>query len=138
MEKIYSAIPHRPPFLFVDKIHHIDDSRITTTKHIDKSEQFFLGHYPDYPIMPGVLICEAIFQTGAILLSNSLKEKDSYPVLTQIKKTKFRANVFPGDVLEMEVILKDRVSRAFYLEGRARVLNKLVVYTEFVGTMVKK
>lgn len=70
MEQILKAIPHRPPFLFVDKVIELTDTKIRAIKAINPEEPFFKGHYPGNPIMPGVLICESIFQTGAILLSS--------------------------------------------------------------------
>ena len=74
-EQILNAIPHRPPFLFVDEIVEQTDDHIVTRKRIDPEEPFFKGHYPDYPIMPGVLICECVFQAGAILMSTKYPSK---------------------------------------------------------------
>ncbi|MGA1825111.1 MAG: 3-hydroxyacyl-ACP dehydratase FabZ [bacterium] len=135
-DEIYDAIPHRPPFLFVDKILYIEEEKIKTIKYVKKDEFFFKGHYPGYPIMPGVLICEAIYQTGALLLSKLFKKKGMLPVLTQIKKVKFKRRVVPDEVLEIEVFLLDRINKAYYLKGKASVSGKLVAYTEFVGTMI--
>ncbi|MGA1867133.1 MAG: 3-hydroxyacyl-ACP dehydratase FabZ [bacterium] len=137
-QEIYEALPHRPPFLFVDKICHLEEKRIKTVKYVTGDEFFFKGHYPGQPIMPGVLICEAIFQTGAILLSKIFNEKGMLPILTQIKKVKFKQRVVPNDLLELEVFLLDRVDKAYYLKGRASVSDKLVAYTEFVGTMIER
>jgi len=67
-DEILNTIPHRPPFLFVDEIVEQDDERIHTRKTVDADEPFFKGHYPDYPIMPGVLVCECVFQAGALLI----------------------------------------------------------------------
>ncbi len=65
-----TAIPHRPPFLFVDEIVEVDDRRILTRKFADPDSDFFRGHYPDYPVMPGVLVCESCFQSGALLIAH--------------------------------------------------------------------
>ena len=85
---IYQRIPHRPPFLWVDKIISIDKSLIVTEKNLSPDLEIYKGHYPGYPITPGIILCEAIFQTGAILMSEHLSENtDDYagvPVLTRI------------------------------------------------------
>ena len=106
MEEILRAIPHRPPFLFVDNIVELTETKIRTTKQISPEEPFFQGHYPGHPIMPGVLICESIFQTGAILLSKIIGDAaDSIPVLTRISNAKFKSMAKPGDLLEIEAEL---------------------------------
>jgi 3-hydroxyacyl-[acyl-carrier-protein] dehydratase len=138
MDQILRAIPHRPPFLFVDKIVEVTETRIKATKEIKPSESFFEGHYPGNPIMPGVLICESIFQTGAILLSNIIGYSgDGTPVLTRINNAKFKNMVKPGDILEMEAELVERVGSAFFLKGKASVVGKTVVTVEFAVTLVK-
>ncbi|MDY6862003.1 MAG: 3-hydroxyacyl-ACP dehydratase FabZ family protein, partial [Thermodesulfobacteriota bacterium] len=109
MEEILKAIPHRPPFLFVDKIVELSDTRIKTTKLIDPEEPFFKGHFPGNPIMPGVLVCESIFQAGAILFSKiaGITGDLAYgtPLLTRINQAKFKGMVKPGDLLEIEAEL---------------------------------
>jgi 3-hydroxyacyl-[acyl-carrier-protein] dehydratase len=138
MDQILRAIPHRPPFLFVDKIVEVTETKIKATKEIKPSESFFEGHYPGNPIMPGVLICESIFQTGAILLSNIIGfSGDGVPVLTRINNAKFRNMVKPGDILEMEAELVERVANAFFLKGKASVAGKTVVTVEFAVTLAK-
>ena len=120
MEDVLNAIPHRPPFLFVDKIVEITDTAIKTTKEISPEESFFKGHYPGNPIMPGVLICESIFQTGAVLLSNIITDiSEGTPVLTRISNGKFKNIVRPGATLEIEVEVVERVSNAFFMKGKA-------------------
>src|SRR4030043_133668 len=138
MDQILRAIPHRPPFLFVDKIVEVTETRIKATKEIKPSESFFEGHYPGNPIMPGVLICESIFQTGAILLSNIIGYSgDGTPVLTRINNAKFKNMVKPGDILEMEAEMLERVSNAFFLKGKASVAGKTVVTVELAFILVK-
>ncbi|MFC1848176.1 3-hydroxyacyl-ACP dehydratase FabZ [Chloroflexota bacterium] len=132
MEDVLKAIPHRPPFLFVDKIVELTDTKIKTTKEINPEEAFFQGHYPGNPIMPGVLICESIFQTGAILLSNIITDiSEGTPVLTRINNGKFKNIVRPGATLEMEVEIVERVSNAFFMKGKASVEGKTAVTVEF-------
>jgi 3-hydroxyacyl-[acyl-carrier-protein] dehydratase len=138
MEQILKAIPHRPPFLFVDKIVEVTDTKIRAIKAISPEEPFFKGHYPGNPIMPGVLICESIFQTGAILLSSILGGAgNDIPVLTRISNAKFKKMVKPGSVLEMESELVERVSNAFFLKGKASVAGNTVVTVEFACSLAK-
>lgn len=138
MEDILKAIPHRPPFLFVDKIVELTETTIKTTKEISPEEPFFKGHYPGNPIMPGVLICESIFQTGAILLSNIISDiSEGTPVLTRIGNAKFKNIVRPGATLEMEAEVVERVSNAFFLKGKASSEGKTVVTVEFAVSLAK-
>jgi 3-hydroxyacyl-[acyl-carrier-protein] dehydratase len=138
MEDVLNAIPHRPPFLFVDKITELTENKIKTTKMISPDEPFFKGHYPGNPLMPGVLICESIFQTGAILLSNIISDiSDGIPVLTRIQSAKFKNIVRPGATLEMEAEIVEKVSNAFFLKGKASVDGKTAVTVEFAVSLVK-
>jgi 3-hydroxyacyl-[acyl-carrier-protein] dehydratase len=138
MEQILKAIPHRPPFLFVDKVVELTETKIKTTKEISPDEPFFKGHYPGNPIMPGVLICESIFQTGAILLSSIIGYiGDGIPVLTRINNAKFKNMVKPGDLLDIEAELVEKVSNAFFLKGSASVAGKTVVTVEFAVSLAK-
>ena len=138
MEQILKAIPHRPPFLFVDKIVELTETRIKTTKEISPEEPFFKGHYPGNPIMPGVLICESIFQTGAILLSSIIGDvSDGIPVLTRVSNARFKNVVKPGALLELEAELVEKVSNAFFLKGSASVAGKTVVTVEFAVSLAK-
>jgi len=137
MESVTSYIPHREPFLFVDEIVEMTDDRIVTTKMIDPSEDFFKGHYPSSPIMPGVLICEAIFQTGAILISKIIKESEGenglegVPVLTRIQSAKFKKMVKPGDTLTLESSIVEKLSNVYYMKGSASVDGKKAVFVEY-------
>ena len=138
MEQILKAIPHRPPFLFVDKVIELTDTKIRAIKEISPEEPFFKGHYPGNPIMPGVLICESIFQTGAILLSSIVGGAgNDIPVLTRISNAKFKKMVKPGSVLEMEAELVEKVSNAFFLKGKASVAGSTVVTVEFACSLAK-
>jgi len=138
MDQILKAIPHRPPFLFVDKVVELTETKIKTTKEISPDEPFFKGHYPGNPIMPGVLICESIFQTGAILLSSIIGYiGDGIPVLTRINNAKFKNMVKPGDLLDIEAELVEKVSNAFFLKGSASVAGKTVVTVEFAVSLAK-
>jgi 3-hydroxyacyl-[acyl-carrier-protein] dehydratase len=124
--------------LFVDKITELTENKIKTTKMISPDEPFFKGHYPGNPLMPGVLICESIFQTGAILLSHIISDiSDGIPVLTRIQSAKFKNIVRPGATLEMEAEIVEKVSNAFFLKGKASVDGKTAVTVEFAVSLVK-
>ena len=138
-ERVLQAIPHRPPFLFVDNIIGITDTKINATKTINPDEDFFKGHYPGNPIMPGVLICESIFQTGAILLSKLIGyEGGGTPVLTRINGAKFKNMVKPGTLLELEAEIVEKVSNAYFMKGNAKSEGKTVVTVEFAVSLVQK
>ncbi len=141
MDEVLRAIPHRPPFLFVDQVVEITDKKIKAIRKMDPEEAFFKGHYPGYPIMPGVLVCEAIFQTGAILLSRIMAATDvteGVPVLGRINNAKFRQMVKPGDTLELEAELVERMGTAYFMKGRASVGGKTAVTVEYAVTLAKE
>jgi len=130
-EQITDLIPHRPPFLWVDKIISCDNSSITTEKLIDTDLELFQGQYPENPIMPGVLLCEIIFQSGALLMSKvaqlDINEKKTIPVLTRIENAKFKRPVLPGDIVQVRVILKETISSVSFLKGTLKVMGKTAV-----------
>ena len=129
-----SAIPHRPPFLFVDEIVEVTDTRIITTKLADPTADYFRGHYPQRPVMPGVLICECCFQAGALLIARRLGGYDAsagVPVLTRIQDARFRQMVKPGQTLRVEVTLDDELDGAYYLTGRVTAEGKPVLRVTF-------
>ena len=130
-------IPHRPPFLFVDKVTEETQDSIKTEKSIDPKEPFFQGHYPDRPIMPGVLIFESIFQTGAIMMGKRISNEGRIPVLTRVNNIKLKHAVNPGDTLQIEVKLNDLVSSAAYMSGKASVNGKTAVTLEFTAMLVE-
>ena len=130
-------IPHRPPFLFVDKIIEETKDTIKTEKFVDSEEPFFQGHYPDRPLMPGVLIFESIFQTGAIMMGKRIANEGRIPVLTRVNNIKLKHAVNPDDTLQIEVKLKDLVSSAAYMTGKASVNGKVAVTLEFTAMLVE-
>lgn len=103
---ITDIIPHRYPFLLVDKILEVEPStRCVGQKNVSSNDYFFQGHYPNYPVMPGVLIVEALAQLGAYLLLSNEEYRGKLPLFRGIEKAKFKRQVRPGDVLRLEIDL---------------------------------
>lgn len=138
-EKITELIPHRSPFLWVDSILNFEDNILYTDKLIPKDLDVFKGHYPGNPILPGVLLCEALFQTGALLIALLLKDSQQtvsgVPVITRVEGVKFKRPVRPGDTIEMTVSLKESLGGAWFLKGILRVSGKVAVQTNFACTL---
>ncbi len=114
MEDIKSSIPHRDPFLFVRKILDRTDNSITTSTTFESQYKFFEGHFPDNPIVPGVLLCEAVFQSGAILMDG----KDKTPIVTRIQNTKFKNFLKPDEHVNIHVEIIESLENAFHLKGK--------------------
>ncbi len=139
LERVKAAIPHREPFLFVDEILERAEGRIVTQRLVRADEPHFAGHYPDSPLMPGVLLCEACFQTGAMLLWSAGAPPASHrkPVLTRILEAKFRGMVKPGDLLRIEVAQEEKMGEAYVMNGRVDVAGKNVLRVKFIVAMVE-
>ncbi len=138
---VTDLIPHRPPFLWVDTLLEYDSTSLTSEKLIPEDLDIFKGHYPDHPILPGVLLCEALFQSGAILISLLLKEsrdpQAGVPVLTRIESAKFKRPVGPGDTIHMKVQIKEKIGGAWFLKGILRVKGKIAVSVNFSCTLAE-
>ena len=128
IDQIKKILPHRYPMLLVDRIIECDDeSRIVGIKNVTANEPFFKGHFPDYPVMPGVLIIEAMAQVACILSLRILKKGGGDPVLfTGIDAVKFRKPVRPGDCLRLEMTKIKQRRTLFRFQGRAYVGDALV------------
>ena len=142
MEDIHRRIPHRPPFLFIDKILEITDSGAKASLSVRPDFSFFEGHYPGNPIMPGVLLCESVFQTGAIFLSDhieneSLKDVNVTPVLSRIRDARFKRMVLPGDEVEISVIMKEQMGQFYNLSGEIKNKGKTALTISFALALVK-
>ena len=138
-QQIYDAIPHREPFLLVDEIVEWSDARIVATKTFSGKEDFFAGHYPDYPLVPGVLLCEAAMQCGAILLSRHLADAaGKVPVATRMNDVRFKRMVRPGETLRLEVELVERLADAFFLKAKVMVDGKTAVRFDFACAAAAK
>ncbi len=140
IEAIQKILPHRYPLLLVDKITYMDlDSKVVGVKSVTINEPFFQGHFPGRPIMPGVLILEAMGQVGGVLLLNSVPEPEKKLVFfMQINNAKFRKPVVPGDQLRMELETVSRKSKVIMMKGKAFVDDALVAEAEFMAALVDK
>lgn len=137
---IQKILPHRYPFLLVDKITHLElDKKVVGLKSVSINEPFFAGHFPGHPIMPGVLIIEAMAQTGGILLLNSLPNPEEKLVyFMQINNAKFRKPVVPGDQILLEVEMVNKKSKIVLMNGKAIVNDQLVAEAEFMAAIVDR
>ncbi len=136
---IMKTIPHRYPMLLVDKILYADEKKVVGRKCVTMNEHFFQGHYPDHPVMPGVLIVESLAQTGAMLVNYYIENlNDKVPYFVKIDKVKFRKPVLPGDVLTNECVLKENKGNFFLLECKAYVEEKVVCEGELTAAVVDK
>lgn len=136
--EIEQAIPHRPPMLLVDEVISHDADHIVCRKTFRADEFFFQGHYPGYPLVPGVILCESAMQAGGILLALRLREElAGAPVATRMDQVRFRRMVRPGETVEIEVELRDQVSQAFYLDARVRCDGKVAARFEFACTLAE-
>jgi UDP-3-O-[3-hydroxymyristoyl] N-acetylglucosamine deacetylase/3-hydroxyacyl-[acyl-carrier-protein] dehydratase len=139
VEDIKKRLPHRFPFLLVDKIISLDESSIVGIKNVTFNESFFQGHFPDEPVMPGVLLVEALAQTGGLLVLSSVDEPEKYSTyFLKIDKLKFKAKVVPGDTVILKMELADVMRRGIVtMFGQAFVGNKLVIEGEMTAQIVK-
>lgn len=132
-------MPQREPFLFVDRVVEVNDNCIKTEKQVKVDEPFFEGHFPGKPVMPGVLICEAVFQSSSILMSKrsgAPSAEGRIPLITRISNVKLKQIVLPGDLMEVEVTLKEIVGQAAYMSGKVKVRTKIVLIVDFSAMLV--
>jgi len=127
IQEILGLLPHRYPFLLIDRIIEFEPTkRLVAIKNVTINEPFFQGHFPGYPIMPGVLVIEAMAQAGAIIMMAEIQDRDKkLVVFTGIERAKFRRPVTPGDQLRIEVDVLSMKTRVGRIEGKAYVEGKL-------------
>lgn len=131
--EIKTCIPHRDPFLWLDEVTEISETQIVARKLLSADLPVFQGHYPNFPIFPGVLQCEACFQAGAILISKLLPVgSNDVPVVTRLNNVQFRKMIRPGETVELHVELTERLANAFCLKGKVTVDGKVTARLEFV------
>jgi UDP-3-O-[3-hydroxymyristoyl] N-acetylglucosamine deacetylase/3-hydroxyacyl-[acyl-carrier-protein] dehydratase len=137
---IMKLLPHRPPFLLVDRVLHISDSQIIGSKNVTMNESFFVGHFPEEPVMPGVLQIEAMAQTGGILVLTTVPDPENYlTYFMKIDQVKFRNKVVPGDTLFFKLDLLSPIRRGIcHMKGIAYVGNKIVMEAEMMAQISKK
>ncbi len=134
MNEVEKLIPHRPPFLFVDEIIAHDGESLTARRTWRADEDFYRGHYPGAPITPGVLLCESVFQTGALLMAKLMQGAGSQhgvPLLTKVTDVRFRLPVYPGDTTTVEVRRKETMGDFHFLTGTMRNGDQRVMHVEF-------
>lgn len=139
INKIRSILPHRPPFLLIDKILELEENRVVGMKNVTMNEGFFVGHFPQDPVMPGVLQIEAMAQTGGILVLNTVPDPENYlTYFLKIDKVKFRKPVVPGDTLVFKLDLIAPIRRGVAtMYGQAFVGDNVVMEAELMAQIIK-
>jgi 3-hydroxyacyl-[acyl-carrier-protein] dehydratase len=136
-QQILDAIPHRPPMLLLDQVALWESERIVCEKTFQTDEWFFQGHYPDYPLVPGVILCEAAMQAGAVLLSKHVTG-DGVPVVGRLNDVKFKRMIRPGDTVLLEATLDERMGDAFFLSAKVSCEGKTAVTLAFAVTLARR
>lgn len=147
-EGIKAKIPHREPFLLLDAITLIDTNKLVATFTPQAAAplfaQIYPGHYPDNPVTPGVILCEIVFQAGAVLMAHRMQEAatagsplEGVPVITRIRDAKFKRVVKPGEELTITVEFEDQVSNAYYLKGGIDCAGQNALRVAFTCALAK-
>lgn len=135
---IEALIPHREPFLWLDEVLELSETLVRARKRVAEDLEIFRGHYPDFPVLPGVLLCEAVFQAGAVLIASGGDIPEGHvPVVTRQHETRFRRMVRPGEVLDIEARLDETLGGAWFLSGTVRVDGQVAVRLQFACTAVE-
>lgn len=138
--EIQEILPHRYPFLLVDRVIEISPDKIVALKNVSAGEPHFQGHFPGHPVMPGVLIIEALAQAGALLAAKTVGFDPATQVVyfMAIDKAKFRKPVVPGDQLQLEVVPLRKGGAIWKLRGEAKVDGQVVCEAELLASIAKK
>lgn len=139
IHEIIEFLPHRYPFLMIDKIIDHDDNWLHAVKNVTMNEPYFTGHFPDNPVMPGVMITEAIAQAGAVLAYIKAKSTPKQDIfyLAGVNNARFKQMVIPGDQLNIEVRITGNKGQFWKLEGEAKVDGKVACSLELLSAMRK-
>ncbi len=140
INQIMQKLPHRPPFLLIDKTIYLDDKRVVCIKNVSMNEPFFVGHFPSEPVMPGVLLIESLAQAGGMLILGMVPDPENYSTyFMKIDKVKFKAKVVPGDTLILKMDLLSPIRRGIgVMFGEVFVGEKLVCEGELMAQIVKE
>ena len=139
LDTIKSAIPHREPFLLIDEIVEQTENHIVCRKKFTGKEFWYQGHYPNFPLTPGVLLCEAAMQAGAVLLAKVVADNpDRVPVVSRMNHVKFKTMVLPGDTVTLDVTLTEKMAGAFFLTAKVTKGDKIAVTLDFACKMAPR
>lgn len=140
INRIMATLPHRPPFLFVDKVIEMSETHVVGVKNITMNEPFFEGHFPGNPVMPGVIQVEAMAQAGGILALSTVPDPENYSTyFLRIDGVRFKAKVMPGDTLIFKLVMTEPIRRGIVqMHGEAFVGDKLVMEADLMAQIVKE
>ncbi len=136
LDAVKAAIPHRDPFLLIDDVVEQSENRIVCRKTFSGDEFWYAGHYPHFPLTPGVLLLESAMQAGAVLLAHVAQDSPGMvPVVSRINNVKFKLMVRPGDTIDLEVDLSEQMAGAYFMDARVTVGGKTAVTFDFACKM---
>jgi beta-hydroxyacyl-ACP dehydratase FabZ len=139
IQAIREILPHRYPMLMVDRIEELEEERIVGIKNVTINEPFFAGHFPDFPVMPGVMILEAMAQVAGVLVLNSIPDrKNKLVLLASVEQAKFRRPVRPGDQLRIEMKVTKRKTTIAKMHGSAMVEGVVVAEAEMLCKLAER